>query len=49
MNADPEVNKMLQDDQIRQLLLDPDVIQLMKMLREEPDKAQWFENVTLNF
>ncbi len=40
--VDPEVNKLLQDEQIRQLLLDPDVVQLMKMLREDPDKAQWF-------
>lgn len=40
-NVDPEVNKMLQDEQIRQLLLDSDVMKLMKMLREEPDKAQW--------
>ncbi|CAF0767879.1 unnamed protein product [Rotaria sordida] len=39
-NVDPEVNKLLQDEQVRQLLLDPDVVQLMKMLREEPDKAQ---------
>ncbi|CAF1240467.1 unnamed protein product [Rotaria sp. Silwood1] len=40
-NIDPEVNKLLQDEQVRQLLLDPDVVKLMKMLREEPDKAQW--------
>lgn len=39
--TDPEVNKLLQDEQTRQLLLDPDVMKLMKMLREEPDKAQW--------
>ncbi|CAF2154448.1 unnamed protein product [Rotaria magnacalcarata] len=39
--VDPEVNKLLQDEQIRQLLLDPDVIKLMKILREEPAKAQW--------
>jgi hypothetical protein len=39
--VDPEVNKLLQDEQVRQLLLDPDVVQLMKMLREQPDKAQW--------
>jgi hypothetical protein len=39
--VDPEVNKLLQDEQTRQLLLDPDVVQLMKLLREEPDKAQW--------
>ncbi|CAF4387876.1 unnamed protein product, partial [Rotaria magnacalcarata] len=32
--VDPEVNKLLQDEQIRQLLLDPDVIKLMKILRE---------------
>jgi len=42
-NVDPEVNKLLQDEQIRQLLLDPDVMKLMKMLREEPDKAQWYK------
>ncbi|CAF3135235.1 unnamed protein product [Rotaria sp. Silwood2] len=40
-NVDPEVNKLLQDEQVRQLLLDPDVVKLMKMLREEPGKAQW--------
>ncbi len=45
VNIDPEVNKILQDEQIRQLLLDPDVVKLMKMLREEPDKAQWFDDV----
>ncbi len=37
------MNKLLQDEQIRQLLLDPDVVRLMKMLREEPDKAQWYK------
>lgn len=42
-SVDPEVNKLLQDEQVRQLLLDPDVIQLMKLLREQPDRAQWFE------
>ncbi len=41
LNVDPEVNKLLQDEQVRQLLLDPDVVKLMKILREEPDKAQW--------
>jgi len=41
VNVDPEVNKLLQDEQVRQLLLDPDVVKLMKILREEPDKAQW--------
>ncbi|CAF1568824.1 unnamed protein product [Adineta ricciae] len=40
-NVDPEVNQLLQDEQVRQLLLDPDVIKLMKSLREEPEKAQW--------
>ncbi|CAF1400761.1 unnamed protein product [Adineta steineri] len=40
-NVDPEVNKLLQDEQVRQLLLDPDVVKFMKFLREEPDKAQW--------
>ena len=39
-NIDPEVNKLLQDEQVRQLLLDPDVVKFMKFLREEPDKAQ---------
>ncbi len=43
------MNKLLQDEQIRQLLLDPDVVKLMKMLREEPDKAQWFENFISKF
>ena len=43
--ADPEVNKLLQDEQVRQLLLDPDVVQLMKCLREQPDRAQWFEEI----
>ena len=37
------MNKLLQDEQVRQLLLDPDVVQLMKLLREEPDKAQRYE------
>lgn len=37
--ADAEVNKLLQDDSVRQLLVDPEVMHLMKMLREEPDKA----------
>jgi hypothetical protein len=41
--VDPEVNQLLQNEQVRQLLLDPDVVQLMKILREEPDKAQWYE------
>ncbi|CAF1325433.1 unnamed protein product [Didymodactylos carnosus] len=39
--ADPEVNKLLENEQVRKLLLDPDVVSLMKTLREEPDKAQW--------
>lgn len=39
--VDPEVNRLLQDEQARQLLLDPDIVKLMKMLREEPNKAQW--------
>ena len=46
-------DKLLQDEQVRQLLLDSDVVKLMKMLREEPDKAQWYEierfqNYTVN-
>ncbi|UJR28876.1 hypothetical protein I4U23_010098 [Adineta vaga] len=40
-NVDPEVNQLLQDEHVRQLLLDPDVTNLMKLLREEPAKAQW--------
>ncbi|CAF1469833.1 unnamed protein product, partial [Didymodactylos carnosus] len=39
--ADPEVNKLLENEQVRKLLLDPDVVSLMKTLREKPDKAQW--------
>lgn len=38
--VDPEVNKILQDESIRQLLMDPEILQLMKLLREEPEKAQ---------
>jgi len=48
-NVDPEVNQLLQDEQIRELLLDSDVIKLMKMLREEPDKAQWYKIFILKF
>lgn len=44
-NVDPEVDKLLQDEQVRQLLLDPAVVNLMKALREEPDKAQWYEAI----
>ena len=39
VHADAEVNKLLQDDSVRQLLVDPEVMHLMKMLREEPDQA----------
>lgn len=37
--ADAEVNKLLQDDSVRQLLVDPEMMHLMKLMREEPDKA----------
>jgi hypothetical protein len=39
-NADPQVNKLLQDENVRQLLVDSDVVQLLTMLREQPDQAQ---------
>ena len=45
MPVDPQVNQLLQNEEVRQLLLDPDVVQLMKLLREQPDRAQWFENL----
>ena len=40
---DPEVNQLLQDESVRTLLVDPDVVQLMKALREQPEKAQWYD------
>jgi hypothetical protein len=39
-NADPQVNKLLQDENVRQLLVDSDVVQLLTMLREQPDQVQ---------
>jgi hypothetical protein len=41
--VDPEVNQLLQDESVRTLLVDPDVVQLMKALREQPEKAQWYD------